>query len=307
MKPLNSLLEILTIGTLVFTLQASVTFTSGASLQVSEGQTLMALERQAATLRSTRPEMWQSYLTQTSRVFVEHEQGICRECREMPQPADLTPLKLPLVFLAAEVQQQKDSLRLRAYLDAIVLNSDPRRINLLIELQAKQRVRSTFLLGEGGWARRIAEAAELQWAAVKIRELLKADPPLRTQRAYWSPSCGGLHLSCLKMFEPPPTITSGVTGGRARAPTSAERLTGIYCLPRCGTRPRRNHPLFREGQVQSICCAAAKKTCQPFGTGRRRRQEVADHRCRQRLARLYVYPALEIRPARRTEADGGTH
>ena len=179
MKPLSSLLEILTIGTLVITLQASVTLTYGASPQVSEGQTLMALEREAATLRSTRPEMWQSYLDQTSRVFVEHEKRTCWQCREAPPPADLTSLKLPLFFLAAEVRQQKDILKLIAYLDAIVLNSDPRRINLLIELQAKRGERSTFR--QVGWARLIADAAELDWAAVKIRELLKADPPLDSE------------------------------------------------------------------------------------------------------------------------------
>ncbi|HLL75877.1 MAG TPA: hypothetical protein VK421_11520 [Pyrinomonadaceae bacterium] len=154
-----------------------------AGTQASELEVFAALEAEASALRSTRPELWQSYVEQAGRVFEEHERTACWGCRGIAPPADLTPLDLPLPFLLAEVQDPREVYREprghykeSAYFDAIVSSPDRRRIAALVGLRAKRG--QSDPRWDGSWARRIAGAADLEWATPKIRELIKPEPPL---------------------------------------------------------------------------------------------------------------------------------
>ena len=150
----------------------------------SELEVFAALEAEAEALRSAQPELWRSYVERAGQVFEEHERTACWACRGIPRPADLTPLNLPLPFLLAEVQEPREvyqkprgHYKESAYFDAIVRSPDRRRIATLVGLRAK-RGQSGARWEGGGWARRIAEAADREWATPKVRELIKAGPPL---------------------------------------------------------------------------------------------------------------------------------
>ena len=155
-----------------------------AAKPASELEVFAALEAEAAALRSAQPELWRSYVERAGQAFEEHERTACWGCRGVAPPADLTPLNLPLTFLLAEVQEPREvyqrprgHYKESAYLDAIVRSPDRRRIAALVGLRAK-RGQSDPRWEGGSWARRIAGAADLEWATPKIRELIKPEPPL---------------------------------------------------------------------------------------------------------------------------------
>jgi hypothetical protein len=145
----------------------------------SDDSILLQLLEEAAALQAEQPQQWQAYLKKAEEVFEENarERAGWRK-RGVPPLPDLRTLKLPLAFLATELQRKDTGNYPRAYgyLTAISAHPDRRRIAVLTtyfrNFKENEISDSHYKL--------LADAVDLEWASEQVPLLLAKEKWLST-------------------------------------------------------------------------------------------------------------------------------
>jgi hypothetical protein len=148
--------------------------------ELSQYPTIDALAAEERALRAERPEQWEKWTAEADKFYADHAAKTFpwRKRGLAPLPQFQT-LNFPLAFLAAQLRRFHSGVepgprnRLNGYLEAVVLNPDPRRARFLDEYGELHR--KDIGRDEGRWDGLLARAAGASWAAEKLRERLVGD------------------------------------------------------------------------------------------------------------------------------------
>jgi hypothetical protein len=155
--------------------------------ELSQYPTIDALSAEERALKAESPEQWEKWTAEAEKFYEDYAAKTFPWRRRglAPLPKFQT-LNFPLAFLAAQLRRLHSDVepgppnRLRGYLEAVVVNPDPRRASFLDEYG--KIYRETARRDEAGWDRLLARAAGTSWAAKKLRESLVGDLSLWESR-----------------------------------------------------------------------------------------------------------------------------